>query len=156
MLQMKPHCSTKTQAASTLMEVLAAVTILGICAAGLMGALAGGFRTVQLARENQRATQILMEQAEMVRLYSWDQINTPGVVPTNFPAAFDPQATGGNALTYTCKVAIANVPSSVFSTSYSTNMRKVTLILNWTSKSLPRSRTNCTLVAKDGFQNYAY
>lgn len=145
-----------SQAASSLAEVLAAVTILGISAAGLMAAMANGFRTVEFARENQRATQILMEQAEMIRLYSWDQINSPGIVPTNFTAVFDPQADGGKGLSYRCKVAIANVPSSVFSTSYAANMRQVTLILNWTSKDVPRSRTNYTLVAKDGFQNYVY
>ena len=153
---MKLQVSTKAQAGTSLTEVVAAVAIMAICAAGLMASLANGFRTMQLARENQRATQILMEQAEMIRLYSWDQINRAGVVPTNFTASYDPQSVNGGGLTYNCKVKIENIPSSVFSTSYSTNMRKVTLILNWTSKSISRNRTNYTLVARDGYQNYAY
>lgn len=146
----------RSHAASTFVEVLAAVTVLGICAAGLMGAIASGFRTIQLARENQRATQILMEQAEMIRLYSWEQINRPGVVPTNFISVYDPQAENGGGLTYTCRVSIASIPASSFSTSYSTNMRKVTLVLKWSSKDILRARTNYTLVARDGFQNYVY
>src|SRR6185503_12010121 len=88
---MKIKLQQRPEAASTLAEVLAAVAVLAICAAGLMGALANGFRTIQFARENQRATQILMEETEMIRLYTWDQVNKPGFIPTSFVTAYDPQ-----------------------------------------------------------------
>ncbi|MEY4386541.1 MAG: hypothetical protein RLY20_1824 [Verrucomicrobiota bacterium] len=148
--------SNKKLSASTITEALVASVIMAICAAGLMRALAGGFRTMQRARENQRATQILMEQAEMIRLYSWDQINRPNIVPSLFTTAYDPQSPNGGGLYYTCKVSIASVPAGAFSTSYSTKMRLVTLMLQWNSNKVVRSRTNYTLVARDGFQNYVY
>lgn len=143
-------------AATTLVEVLAAVTILAISAAGLMGALANGFYTINMARENQRATQILMEQAEMIRLYNWDQVNKPGFIPTKFTAVYDPQNQNGGGVTYTGTVAITSIPTSVFQASYATNMRLLTLNLKWTTKNIPRTRTITTLVSKDGLQNYVY
>lgn len=154
---MKISLKSANVAATTLVEVLAAVTVLAISAAGLMGALANGFYTIQMARENQRATQILMEQAEMIRLYNWDQVNTPGFIPTKFTSVYDPQGqNGGGGVTYTGTVAIASIPSSVFEASYATNMRLLTLNLTWTTKNIPRTRTITTLVSKDGLQNYVY
>jgi len=153
---MKLRHAKKSRSASTITEVLVASVIMAISAAALMRALAGGFKTMQRARENQRATQILMEQAEMIRLYSWEQVNRPGVIPTQFTVPYDPQRPGGGGLYYTCKVSITDVPASAFSTSYSANMRLVKLMLEWKSNSLMRYRTNYTLVARDGFQNYVY
>lgn len=134
---------------------MAAVMVLSICAAGLMASLASGFRSVQYARENQRATQIFMEQAELIRLFSWDQV-TNGVVPTSFTAVYDPQAANGGGLTYTGKVSVASIPTEVFSTSYGPKMRRVMFTLTWNTKNIAHNRTNYTLVAKDGFQNYVY
>lgn len=135
-------------------EVLCAVTVLAICMAGLMGALANGFFNMRMTRENQRATQILMEQAEMIRLCKWDQVTNSGFIPTSFTAVYDPQAYGaGQGVTYTGAVAIASVP---FTANYSGSMRQITLTLNWATKSVNRSRTLITYVAKDGLQNYVY
>lgn len=150
---MKIKLLRNTQAASTLPEVVASVAILAICAAGLMGALANGFRGMQLTRENQRATQILMEETEMIRLYNWDQVNTPGYIPTYFTVPYDNQSANGGGLYYTGRVTIASAP---FSASYATNIRQLTLTLNWSSKNIPRTRTITTLVSKDGLQNYVY
>src|SRR5215471_19700052 len=146
---MKLKLQHRTEAASTLTEVVAAIAILAISTAGLMGALANGFFSMQLARENQRATQILIEQAEMIRLYNWDQINTPGFIPGQFTALYDPQ--NGSGVTYTGRVAITAVP---FAANYATNMRQLTLTLNWVTRQVPRSRTVTTFVSQDGVQNY--
>ena len=153
---MKLNYQRSNETATTLTEVVAAVAILAICAAGLMGALANGFFTMQMTRENQRATQILMEEVELIRLYSWDQINRPGVVPTNFTAVYDPQSANGSGVTYTGAVSIVTVPSSIMSASYRTNMRQVTLSLTWATKKVPRTRSVTTFVSRDGFQNYVY
>jgi hypothetical protein len=151
---MKLKLTTRSEAASTLTEVIIAAAILAVCAAGLMGALASGFYTIQFARENQRATQILMEEAEMIRLYNWDQVNTPGFIPSSFTAAYDPQSGNAGGLMFTGTVSITTVP---FSTSYTANMRMLTLNLDWnTARNVHRTRTMTTLVSKDGLQNYVY
>jgi type II secretory pathway pseudopilin PulG len=152
---MKVKISPKLSGGTTLVEVLFSAAIMAICAGGLMGAMANGFFTIQMAQENQRATQILLEQTESIRLYNWDEVNTPGFIPTTFTAYYDPQSTntGSGGAIYSGTVSIAPVP---FSTTYSTNMRQVTLTLNWTTKKAARSRTLTTLISKDGLQNYVY
>ena len=114
-----------------------------------------GFFAIQLARENQRATQIVLEKVETIRLYSWDQVNSNGFIPTSFRDVYDPQASAGNrGVTYSGTVLITNFPSGA---SYSANLREFTVSLQWTnSRNLVRSRTLTTWVAKDGLQNYVY
>jgi hypothetical protein len=110
---------------------------------------------MELARENQRATQIILEKFETVRLYNWDQVLTPGFIPATFDDIYDPQAgTNGAGVAYHGTVTVTNVP---FNSSYSGNMRELVISLTWTSsKNLTRSRTMSTFVAKDGIQNYVY
>ena len=50
----------------TLVEVMMAVGVLGIMLVGLYGGLGYGFKQIQLAREDERATQILAERMEVV------------------------------------------------------------------------------------------
>lgn len=151
---MKLQRKSNQEAGATLVEVVFSVAILAICFGALMGALANGFFGMQLTRENQRATQILMQEAEMIRLYSWDQINTPGFIPTAFTEQYDPNSNNGNyGCTYSCTVAIDAVP---FAANYASNMRQLTMTVNWTTKGIARTRKLVTLVSKDGLQNYVF
>lgn len=152
---MKLRTSANLQTAATLTEVVAAVAILAISAAGLMGALANGFFSVQMTRENQRATQILIERAEMARLYNWEQITTSGFILTNFVASYDPQTSNGGGVYYTGTVQVASLPFAP-SPNYATNMRQLTVTLNWRTKGINRTRSLTTLLARDGLQNYVY
>jgi hypothetical protein len=118
---------------------------------------------VRLAWENERATQIMTEKLDTIRLYSWDKITTPGYIPETFTKGFTPSATNGNdnaekalissGIIYTGRVTIGSAPMT---TGYSTNLRQVTVSVNWVSGAVPRQRTMTTLVAKDGMQNYVY
>jgi type II secretory pathway pseudopilin PulG len=140
----------------TLVDVIMSIALLGVMAGGILGSFRYGFFTLQLLRENQRATQILLEKVETLRLYSWDQVNTPGFIPSNLPTEYyDPQAPVGSqgAAYHGTLTAPASVP---FSTSYSTNMRQLTLTLNWTTRNISHTRSLTTYIAKDGVQNYVY
>ena len=150
---MKLSYKPNLQAATTIVEVVAAVTILAISAAGLMGALANGFFSVQLTRENQRATQIMVERTEMARLYNWEQVTSPSFILTNFVSAYNPQDADGGGLYYTGTVKIASVP---FAANYANNMRELTVTLDWTTRGIARQRSITTLLGKDGLQNYVY
>src|SRR5689334_21394180 len=100
---------TSSTMAYTLIEILVATAVLGVMFLSLYGGFSAGFAVIQIARENLRATQIMQEKMETIRLYTWDQINTPGFVPTNFVEYF--YATGtydANSLTYTGAVSIAS------------------------------------------------
>src|SRR5207247_6252330 len=58
--------------------------------------LGQGFSIIQTARENLRATQVIQERMETIRLYSWEQMTntwdgmaTNAAVPPNFTNAYD-------------------------------------------------------------------
>lgn len=150
-IQINPRAET----GATLVEVVMSTAILAIVAGGLMGAFAHSFKVMQLARDNQRATQILVEKVETIRLYSWDQVNSNGFIPSTFSAVYDPQAKPGfQGTVYAGNLTVTNVP---YSASYSTNLRQLIVALRWTNAGgLPHFRNLSTVIARDGLQNYVY
>ena len=152
---MKIRPTINHQQGTTIVEIVISTCILAILATGLIGCFTYGFYIMELARENQRATQIILEKFETVRLYNWDQVLTPGFIPATFEDIYDPQAAAGSeGIAYHGTVTVTNVP---FNTSYSSNMRELVISLTWTSsRNLTRTRTMSTFVAKDGVQNYVY
>jgi uncharacterized protein (TIGR02598 family) len=138
----------------SLVEVVIAMAVVGVSAIALMSGISSGMLTLQMARENVRATQIMVEKTETLRLYSWDQLNTTNFLLTGFTEKYDPNSTnGGQGLTYSGTVTIAAVPMS---TAYSHEMKAITISLNWTTGRINRNRTLTTFVARNGLQNYIY
>lgn len=154
---MRIRCSNRSNGGTTLAEVVIATAIIGIMAGGIITSFNYGFLTMQRIRENQRATQIMLEKAETIRLYNWDQVNTAGFVPSSFTETYDPQAAqGSQGITYYGQLTIGLAPFGS-SSGYSTNLRQFTITLKWTgSGGIQRTRTLTTMVAKDGMQNYVY
>ena len=141
-------------AAFSLIEVIVGMGIIGTVVGAMLSGIATGTFTMRMARENLRATQIMLEKVETIRLYSWDQVNTPGFVPLTFTAPYDPNATNGAAnIIYSGAMTISEAP---ISTSYSNDMKMVTVSLNWKTGSLNRSRSYTTYIARNGLQNYIY
>ena len=144
----------KALAGMALVDVIMAVAILGIMMGGILGAFRYGFFSLGMVRENQRATQIIIEKMETIRLYSWDQINSNGFVPSTFTDYYDPNAVSGSrGATFNGTATVGACP---IGTSYATNMRRLTVTLNWTTGDIPRTRSLTTYIAKDGIQNYVY
>src|SRR5256885_4625688 len=81
----------------SLVEVTVGMAVIGTAVVALFSGFTSGFFTMQMARENLRATQIMLEKTETLRLYSWDQVTTPGFIPLTFTAPYDPNATNGVA-----------------------------------------------------------
>ncbi len=141
--------------AFTLIETIMAAGIIGIGFISLYAGIGSGFGVIALARENLRATQVMQEKFETLRLYNWDQINSNGFIPRSFTASYYP-STNRNAsvgITYNGTMVITNFPTSE---SYATNMRLVILTVNWTSGQIQRTRQMQTAVARYGLQNYIY
>src|SRR5882672_5313600 len=139
--------------AFTIVEVSVSVAILGIIVLAIYGALSSGVTTIRMARENLRATQILLEKMEGIRLYTWEQVNSPGFIPTNFIVPYDARATTTNTagVLYYGKITISNVTNL---TTYADSMRQVVVSLDWTTGTIPRSRSIQTYVSQAGIQNY--
>ena len=142
-----------SRAAVSLIEVLVAVSIGGIMFISLYSGFSTGFAVVQLARENLRGAQILQEKMETIRLYTWDQINTSGFIPTNFTDVFYASTQSASGLTYTGMVTIANAP---FTETYSNDVKLITVEVTWASVNVLRRRQMTTFVSRYGLQNYIY
>jgi type II secretory pathway pseudopilin PulG len=140
--------------AFTLVEVLMGLMLLTAMAASLYIGMSQGFAVIQLARENLRATQVLQEKMEALRLISWSQLNTPGFVPETFEAPF--YATGNqeeDGLIYSGRAVIRNVP---FTVGYSDDLRVAVVTVQWRSGNVVRTRQMQTLLSNYGLQNYIY
>jgi len=142
--------------AFTLIEVLVAMVAIGVVFSGFFLCLSQGFATTEAARENLRATQILEDQMETIRLYTWSQINSNGFIPTNFTTPFSPTGTQStNGLVYYAQILITNAPMVE---SYASNFVLVTVTLNWTNgnNDLTHQRQISTIVSEYGLHNYFY
>lgn len=142
----------------TLVEVLCAVLIAAIAATVLFVGFDNGFAILRTTREDLRATQILMQKTEAIRLCTWQQLSN---CPTTFKESYYPTGTTNAGTLYwgtlsTTAVA-TNVPDSA---SYKGNLHLITIKLAWTnyvgSKLVSHTRQMQTLSAKYGMQNYLF
>lgn len=140
-------------AAFTLIEVMAAVFVFAIVLVTLFGSFTAGFAVVEAAREDLRATQILVQQTEAVRLCTWGQMTN-----YSFTAYYDPQSAISSGILYTGTLTTNAANSIPSSASYSPNICLVTVNLTWTNYTLKspivHTRQMQTQVARYGIQNY--
>jgi len=143
--------------AFTLVEVMVGVALLIIIGVSLFGGMSSGFAVTQASRENLRATQIILEKMEGIRLFNWYQLVYSNWIPSSFTNYYYPLTSPGEShgIAYYGTMSVDPVTLNPPST-YSTNMRAVSVTVNWTSAKIPRSRTLTTYVARDGIQNYVY
>src|SRR5512141_3165200 len=92
-----PVRAARRKSGYTLVEVVVAGAILGMTATSLYGAFSAGFFVIKSTRENLRATQIMTQKLEAVRLFSWSQIcdSTNYLAPT-FTEPYDPRGVANN------------------------------------------------------------
>jgi len=143
--------------AFTLVEAMIGVSVMGIALVSLYAAFAFGFMQIRLTRQNLRATQILEERMEMVRLLNWDQvINLPGYIPTTFEAPFyatNPTNPPSDSFTYTGTVLVTNAP---LTETYASNLRMIRIQVSWSSGGITNNRQMTTFVSQYGMQKYVY
>jgi hypothetical protein len=149
--------SVRRQLAYAMIEVLMGVAIMGVMFVSLYGGMSSGFALTQLARENLRGTQIMLERMEGIRLYNWNQLVFSNMVPTTFTNYYYPLATNGESkgIVYYGTMTITNQGLNP-SVTYSDLVRTIVVSINWTNSMIPRSRSMSTIVAKNGIQNYVY
>ena len=145
----------------SLLDAIFAMAVSGLMFLALYAGLGFGFRIIRMARENTRATQIMLEKMETIRLYTWTQINSNGFIPTNrFAVPYYAVGNTNNSLMYTGRISIANVAISDGSggtASYSGDMKKVTIQLDWCPMgSTNRTRSMSTYITRNGMQSYVY
>jgi prepilin-type N-terminal cleavage/methylation domain-containing protein len=146
----------RLQAGFGLTESLIGVVVIGVVFTALYTGMTTGFQAVRSARENLRATQIMLEKFEALRLYNWDQItSTNGYVPTSFTNHYVLNPTTAGTVFYG-DVRIEPLPVDPIE-PYREDLRAITITLRWNSgNNNPRTRTFTSYVAKYGLQNYVY
>ena len=150
------HSKIRQFSGFTLIEVVITIGLLGMSLLALHNGMLFGTIMLANARENLRANQILVEKMETIRLYTFDQINTAGFIPSTFSAYYQP-ATAGNTnssgFQYHGTITISN-PSTT--ASYSNDLKMVTVGVQWTTGTLTHSRDMQTLITRNGLQGYIY
>ena len=137
----------------TLIEIMMGVIILALAIVSLFALLTSGFAMVQLNRDNLRATQIMLNRIEGLRLYNWGDV-TSGSVPTDFTETYSGIIGTNQGTVFTGHMDISPAIQSPASTYSSTMMRSVTVRITWTSGQLQHSRQMTTYVSQYGLQNY--
>ena len=141
----------------SLADVIVAVFVLGTIGGAFCIALSSGFYVLQNTREDLRATQIMMQKIEAIRLCTWSELSNFSFQESYDPLSGTNQSAGAN---YFGNVAIAPAGSVPNSASYSPNICQVTVNLTWTNYNLNvpvvHTRQMQTQVARYGLQNYIW
>ncbi len=148
---MKPFASKRGCRAFTLVELLFALLLFGVGFAALCLAIAFSVFLTRTSKESLRASQIMVEKMEHMRLYTWEQITNTTSIPRTFTEYLDPSATNRGTV-FNGRVVITPVS---FNSACATNMRLVTVLVDWNSK-IPQTRQMQTFVSKNGLQQYVY
>jgi hypothetical protein len=140
----------------TLVEVVMATGIIAVTGAGTISSINYGLCIMRIARENQRATQVMLEKLEAIRLYNWTQVTNSGFIPSSFTAPYDPTSSSAGT-TYYGTMSVSN-PNFVGTTpNYSASIRQFNVSVSWTNVGrLTHTRSLSTYVAQNGMQNYVY
>jgi type II secretory pathway pseudopilin PulG len=156
----KPSRRNRREAGVTLIEALVSMAVFGVSFTALYGGISMGFAVIGTARENLRATQVMVEKVETLRLYTFAQINTPGFIPTTFTDSLYPETSDGDGnteeshgLVYHGKVIISDGPGN---RSYNPYLKRVTITVNWRTGNRTYNRSMSTLVTRHGLQKYVY
>lgn len=136
---------------------MVAVGVLGVSFVALYAGLAHGFAVTRTSREDLRATQVMLEVVEGIRLYNWEQATATSMIPTNFVREYQPpigdREGGGVIYRGTIHVAQVNI---IPTPAYASNLRQVNVEVRWESGNIERVRRMSTLISMNGLQNYVF
>ncbi|MFN7138883.1 MAG: prepilin-type N-terminal cleavage/methylation domain-containing protein [Limisphaerales bacterium] len=150
------NAGRKLARAYSLIEVVVAIAVASVIITALYLGISGGFALLNVSRQEIRATQIMVERLESIRLYHWGQINNTNFLRSTFEEYYYPLASNTSAsvgLTYQGEMQVLPVP---FTNSYSADMRMITVRLRWTNSGVERVREMSTFVSENGLQRYVF
>ena len=137
----------------TLVETCVAIMVAGTMLTAHFLAFAGGFALVTVTREDLRASQIMIQRMEAVRVSGYNQLTNTTQFPTSATQYYDESGSTNRGIAYTVTHQTASAIGSL-PPSYRSNVTEVTVGVSWKSGTKTRSRTMKTYVARYGTQNY--
>ena len=145
--------------AFTLVEVIVSAGLLGIMMIVIYPAFIFGFASVKTTREDERATQIVTQKLEAIRLCTWAQL-------TNYPATFkdyyNPLGLTNNTAgaVYYGTMSTTAPYANLTTESYKSQVHLITMSVTWTNYigkvAAGHTRQMQTLSAYYGLQNYIW
>ena len=146
-----------SRAGFTLAEALIATAVVGISFISLYSGLVQGDKIISASQQNLRASQIMAQQTETLRLYTWSQLTNNGYIPTSSSYSFYPanmtNQSQGIGITYNETLTITN---SGLTEGYNSDIMQVIVTVTWSSDSGQHQRQMTTFVSHYGMQNYIY
>lgn len=146
--------------AFTFAEVVVSVFILLIAVIALFTGFTNGYQIIDTTREDLRATQILTQKTEAIRLLRWsDQLPS---CPKTFQESYYPLGATNAGVTFYGTIDATGVATNIpDSASYKSDIYLVTVTVTWTNyidggKPVVHTREVKTLAAKNGIQNYIW
>lgn len=121
--------------------------VIGILVASILTTVTHGFGILSRSRETLRGNQILQQEVETIRTYTWSQMTNPA----NFGAT---SISDGGLVYYVSKSVAPYTNSTAYGTN---NMRMLTVSIVWTNMTgdaITKSMT--TLVSQGGLNDYIY
>jgi prepilin-type N-terminal cleavage/methylation domain-containing protein len=154
--------SGQCRLAFSLIEVMTSMVVVGIAATALYAGMAHCTSATKNARQNLRATQVIVEKMEVIRLLTWDQLTTNNVLPTTFTEAYatiieaHKKKTNvfDGGLTYYGTITILPPLETQLLGTYTNDLRIVQVQVAWTNQGMPHSRKVTSYVSRYGIQNY--
>ena len=141
----------------SLVEAVVGMALLGLVCMALFSGLCNSTFSVHMTRENLRATQIMSEKLDTIRLYSWKQLTNETYIRESFTAPLHPpdplSPARTNSAVYQGAIYIESAPITEV---YGKDMRLVTVELKWKTGALERTRSMSTLVSRYGTYKYIY
>jgi len=133
------------------------MAVLATIMVAVFAGLTGGYAVMSTFRQDLRATQILTQKAEAVRLCTWSQLNSLPQTFTDYYYTLGTTNTPANTV-YSGTISLTQ-PNSL-PAAYRSQVKLVTVSLVWTNnfggKPVPHNRQVQTLVAYYGMVNYIY
>lgn len=155
---LKLQDSPRFQSADSMLEIMVGVGLLGMVLASLFSGISMATGMTEMARQDLRATQILLERIEGLRLFNWNQLlYSNSLCPANFTSSFYPipNSSGSTGITYYGTIVLTNVAAGP-ACSYSNQIRAIVVTVNWTNGGLGHTRSLTTCQSQYGAQNYAF
>ncbi len=153
-LALPNQCQVRIRSAAfSLVETAIGFAITGILMVSLFAGFSSGFAIIKSSRENARATQVLLEKMEQLRLTTFDDLTN---MPTTFTAPFyttGTNSTDSGGFNYTGAVSVASLAGGV---DYNGNLKQITVAVNWSVDSLSHSRSISSYVSRNGLYTYKF
>ena len=173
----RPGTTPRRRAGFTLVEVVMGLALIGVCVGGVASGIMFGLKRAKNAQEELRATQIIAEKFEALRLYTWDQLKyaadfddpedaadafdpddphstgdepTDFVTPSTFTVPFTVGATNTGDLVYS---GAFDASMAAVSETYSNDLIQVTVSLTWPRHGATQSCSATTFFSRYGLQN---